>query len=170
MRASATLHLEAQAQERRIHQIFVVSILIKGAHALIECVSGMVLAFVSTSSIVGLINRLTQEELVHNPHDFVALHLLDWAQTFSIQAQHFYAFYLFSHGVAKLLLVVGLLREKLWAYPASLAVLGLFIVYQLYRYSYTHGIGLIVLSIFDVVIIGLVWHEYRLVRWHLPTQ
>jgi uncharacterized membrane protein len=162
--------LEAQAQERRIHQVFEISILLKGAHALIECVSGIMLAFVSTSTIVGLINRVTQDELVHNPHDFVALHLLGWAQTFSVQAQHFYAFYLASHGVAKLILVAGLLREKRWAYPASLAVLGLFIAYQLYRYSYTHSVGLIVLTVFDVIVIALIWHEYRLVRRHLPVR
>ena len=67
----------------------------------------------------------------------------------------------------KLLLVVDLLRDKLWSYPASLIVFGLFIVYQLYRYSYTHGAGLIVLSVFDIVVMGLIWHEYRLVRQHL---
>jgi uncharacterized membrane protein len=157
-------------QEKQIHQIFEVSILIKGAHALIECACGIVLAFVSTSSIVHLVNRLTQEELVQDPRDFLAAHLLGWAQTFSVQTQHFYAFYLLSHGVAKLLLVAGLLREKHWAYPASLAVLGLFITYQLYRYSYTHSVGLIVLTVFDVIVIGLIWHEYRLVRRHLPVR
>ena len=66
----------------------------------------------------------------------------------------------------KVFLVVGLLRNKLWAYPASLVVLSLFIVYQLYRYSYTHGIGLIILTIFDVFVIAMIWHEYRLVRRH----
>jgi len=157
-------------REQRIHQIFEISILLKGAHALVECVSGIALAFVSTSSIVRLVNRLTQEELVQNPHDFIATHLLGWAQTFSVQAQHFYAFYLLSHGVMKLLLVAGLLREKHWAYPASLAVLGLFIAYQLYRYSYTHSVGLIVLTVFDVIVIGLIWHEWRLVRRHLPVR
>ena len=30
-----------------------------------------------------------------------------------------------------------------------MVVLGLFIVYQLYRFSYTHGVGLIVLTVFD---------------------
>jgi uncharacterized membrane protein len=75
-----------------------------------------------------------------------------------------------SHGVVKLALVVGLLRNKLWAYPASLIALGLFIVYQLYRYSYTHGIGLIVLTAFDVFVMWLIWHEYRLVRQHLPLE
>jgi uncharacterized membrane protein len=51
-----------------------------------------------------------------------------------------YAFYLLSHGLVKVLLVAGLLREKLWAYPASLIVLSAFIAYQTYRYSSTHSI------------------------------
>jgi uncharacterized membrane protein len=86
------------------------------------------------------------------------------AQNLTVSDKRFYAFYLLSHGLVKVLLVAGLLRNKLWSYPASLVVLGLFIVYQVYRYSYTHGFGLIVLTIFDIVVIGLIWHEYRLVR------
>ena len=46
--------------ERRIHQIFQISILLKGAHALIECIGGLVLAFVSASAIPRLVNILTQ--------------------------------------------------------------------------------------------------------------
>ena len=65
---------------------------------------------------------------------------------------------------------VGLLRGKLWSYPASLIVLGLFIVYQLYRFSYTHGAGLVVFTVFDVFVMGLIWHEYRLVRRHLSIR
>jgi len=88
----------------------------------------------------------------------------------TIGTQHFYAFYLLSHGIIKAALVIGLLRNKLWAYPASLVVLGIFIVYQLYRFSYTHGFGLIVLTVFDVFVMGLIWHEYRLVRRHRTPQ
>jgi uncharacterized membrane protein len=74
------------------------------------------------------------EELIEDPNDFVAIHLLSIAQNFTVGTQHFYAFYLLSHGVVKVFLVIGLLRNKLWAYPVSLVVLGLFIVYQLYRF------------------------------------
>ena len=155
--------------ERRIHKIFEISVLLKGAHALIECAGGLVLAFISTSAIANLVNALTQDELIEDPNDVVATHLLSLAQNFTVSAQHFYAFYLLSHGVIKLFLVIGLLRSKLWAYPASLVVLGLFIVYQLYRFSYTHGFGLILLTVFDVVVMGLIWHEYRLVHRHLPS-
>jgi uncharacterized membrane protein len=152
--------------EHQIRQIFVVSVLLKGAHAVIECVGGAALGLISTTTIVNLVNILTQEELVEDQDDFIARHLLAWAQGLSVATKNFYAFYLLSHGVVKLLLVVGLLRGKLWSYPTSLVVFGLFVVYQLYRYSYTHGAGLIVLSVFDIVVMGLIWHEYRLVRKH----
>jgi uncharacterized membrane protein len=149
--------------ERRIHQIFEVSLLLKGAHALIECIGGLVLAFVSTDTIVSWVKMLTQEELIEDPQDFIASHLMNLAAGFSVSSQHFYAFYLLSHGLVKVALVIGLLRNKLWAYPASLVVLSLFIAYQVYRYSYTHSMGLIVLTVFDVFVMFLIWHEYRLV-------
>ena len=156
--------------ERLVHQIFLASVLMKGAHAAIECIGGIALALVSTSTIADFVNALTQEELIQDPQDLIATHLLAWAQNFSVEEKHFYAFYLMSHGIVKLLLVVELLRNKLWSYPASLIVLGLFIVYQLYRYSYTHGAGLIVLTIFDILVMTLIWHEYRLMQRHLPSR
>jgi len=136
---------------------------------MIECVGGITLALVSTTRIADIVNALTQEELIEDQNDFVAIHLLVWAQNFSIGTKNFYAFYLLSHGVVKLLLVIGLLRNKLWSYPASLVVLGLFIVYQAYRFSYTRGVGLVVLTVFDLLVMGLIWHEYRLVRRSRPA-
>jgi uncharacterized membrane protein len=162
--------LKECVKEHRIRQIFEASVLLKGVHALIECIGGLVLAFVSTSAITSLVNSLTQDELIKHPNDFVAAYFLRLAQNLTVSDEHFYALYLLSHGIIKLFLVIGLLRRKLWAYPVSLVVLGLFIVYQLYRFSYTHGIGLIVLTVFDVVVMGLIWHEYRLVRRHLPSR
>jgi uncharacterized membrane protein len=143
-------------QERRIHQIFVVSVSLKGLHALIEIAGGLALYFFSADAIARWLDEIDR-------HDWIARH-------FPASEQHFYAFYLLSHGLVKLLLVFGLLREKLWAYPASFAVFGLFIAYQLYRYSYTHEVALIALTIFDLFVIALAAHEYRLLRKHLPTH
>ena len=157
-------------QEKRFHQIFVVSVLAKGLHALIEILGGIALYLVSTAAIVTAIQRYSYDELTENQHDWVATHLLDFARHFSVAEHNFYAAYLLSHGVIKAVLVVGLLRQKLWAYPASFAVFGGFILYQLYRYSFTHDIGLILLSIFDLFVIYLAVHEYRLLRKHLPTH
>lgn len=161
---------EAAVDEQRIHEAFEVGIWLKGAHALLECVGGLILALVSAQTIGTLINRVTQDDFIEDHHDRLATFLQHMAQGFSVKSEHFYAFYLLSHGVVKLFLVGGLIRSKLWAYPASLVLMGLFIGYQLYRYSYTHGFGLILLTLFDLIVIGLVWHEYRLVRRHLPAK
>jgi uncharacterized membrane protein len=156
--------------EKRIHQIFVVSVLFKGLHALIEIAGGIALYLVSTAAIVNAIKRYSYDELIEDKHDWIANHLLDFARTFSVAEHNFYAVYLLSHGLIKAALVTGLLREKLWAYPASFAVFSAFIAYQLYRYSFTHDVGLILLSIFDLFVIYLAVHEYRLLRKHLPTH
>ena len=157
-------------QEKTIHQIFVGSVLFKGVHALIEIVGGAALYLVSTGTIVSAIDRWSYDELIEDHDDWVANHLLAFAQHFSVAEHHFYAFYLLSHGIIKAILVIGLLKEKLWAYPASFAVFGFFIAYQLYRYSFTHDFALILLSIFDLFVIYLAVHEYRLLRKHLPTH
>jgi uncharacterized membrane protein len=157
-------------QEKRIHQIFVVSVAAKGIHALIEIIGGLALYLTSTQTILGWIDRFSQGELTEDPNDWVATKAVEFGQHFSVEQHHFYAFYLLSHGVVKAILVVGLLKEKLWAYPASFAVFGAFIAYQLYRYSFTHDFSLILLSIFDLFVIALAVHEYRLLRKHLPTH
>ena len=143
-------------QEKRIHEVFVVSVLAKGAHALIEIAGGLALYLFSTDTIARWLDEIDTD---------------GWLERhFPLSEQHFYAFYLLSHGLVKSVLVLGLLREKLWAYPASFAVFGAFIAYQLYRFSYTHDFALILLSIFDLFVIYLAVHEYRLLRKHLPTH
>ena len=74
------------------------------------------------------------------------------------------ALYLLSHGIVKLFAVVALLKNKLWGYPLSIVVFGGFVLYQIYRFTLTGAIGLIALTIFDLVVIWLIWLEYRAVK------
>src|SRR4051794_23327729 len=74
----------ASMQEKRIHQIFVVSVLFKGAHALFEIVGGIALYLISTEAIVSTINRFSRDQLVEDPDDWVGTHLLNFAQHFSV--------------------------------------------------------------------------------------
>ena len=156
--------------EKRIHGLFVLSVGLKGFYALVEMASGVALYLVAHQSIINFLNRFMTDERLRDPQDWVASTALKVAQSFSLETQHFYAFYLITHGVLKLAVVVGLLREKLWAYPACFVVFSAFIAYQLYRYSFTHDPGLVALSILDAFVIALAWHEYRLLRKHLPTH
>ena len=47
------------------------------------------------------------------------------------------------------------------AYPVSLVAFAGFIVYQIHRFTFTHSPFLIVLTVFDLIVIVLVWHEWR---------
>ena len=150
----------ADTNDTRLHRFLKASLLLKGAHALIECASGLALSLVSTQTILNLARLLTQQELTEDPQDRIAHALLTAAEGFSVSSQHFYVFYLLSHGVVKLGLVIALLRDRLWAYPASLVTLSLFILYQLYRYSFTHSLPLLLITGFDLVVIALIWKDF----------
>jgi uncharacterized membrane protein len=145
-------------------RLFRTSVLLKGLNGALEIVGGVALFAVSPAFILRTVALLTQDELAEDPRDFVANYFLHAASHLSLSGQHFAAIYLFSHGVIKIGLVWSLLEHKLWAYPLSIIVFGGFIVYQLYRFTFTHGLGLIALSLFDLVVIWLIYLEYRALK------
>lgn len=151
-------------EEKSIHLAFEVSLFLKGAFAVAEIVSGIGVYFVTQQFVFRLIERVTRAELLEDPGDFIANYLFQSAQHFSVSTRNFTAVYLLSHGVVKLWLIIGLLRTKLSYYPVAIAVFGLFIVYQMYRFGATHSLWLLLITAVDVVVIGLTWHEYQYLR------
>jgi uncharacterized membrane protein len=147
---------------KTLDRFYYTSIWLKGVHAALEIVGGVALYLTSPAFILHVVALITQDEIAQDPSVYVANTLLSAAQRISVRGEHFAALYLLSHGVVKIFLVFGLLRNRRWAYPASLVVFGAFIVYQIYRFTLTHGIGLVALTVFDLVVMWLIWREYRL--------
>lgn len=141
-----------------LHDLFEAGVLLKGLNALTELVFGFALLFFDVS---GLIQRLIENALIEDPDNFLATHLQPFAHSLSPHAELYSALYLLSHGVIKMALVWGLVRERAWAFPASLAVLGLFVAYQTIQFLSTHSLLLIWLDVFDLIIIVLIWVEYQ---------
>ena len=150
--------------EKRMHIAFEVSLVLKGVFAFAEVVAGVFSYLVTPHLVLSMVQAITRTELTEDPRDFVANHLLHAAQGLSVDSQHFAALYLFSHGIVKLWLIIGLSRKKLAYYPAAMVVFGLFIVYQLYRYSFTHSPLLLMITVLDGVVIWLTWTEYQHLR------
>lgn len=153
-------------EEEKIHTIFEISLLLKGAHAIFEIVGGILVFLINGTYVLNTVLSLTQEELSEDPKDIFAHYLITLSNNFSISTQHFVALYLLSHGVIKLFLIIALLKKKHWAYPTSIVIFGLFIIYQISRYFYTHSIWLLLFTLFDIVIIWLTLHEYKYVKKH----
>jgi len=144
-----------------LDRVFEIGIILKGINGLAELVGGLLLLFATPGSIRRLAVLLTQGELSEDPHDFIARHLLHTASGLTGSAVLFGAVYLLLHGAVKVVLVIALLLNKLWAYPWMIVVLLIFIGYQLYRIALQPSAGLALLTAFDVVIVALTWREYR---------
>ena len=136
--------------------------LLKAADGVFEIVAGALLLIVSPSTIERIARRLTAHELSEDPHDRISHFILQTTDHLSSGATVFAAVYLLIHGVSKVVLVAFVLRDKLWAYPWLIALLGVFIAYQLYvlifvRYSWS----LTALTVFDGLLVWLTWREYQ---------
>jgi uncharacterized membrane protein len=151
-------------EERSIYRVFAASVLLKGFNALVECVAALSLVSLSTDYIMSWVHYFSDRKLLADPNDFIANFFMNLSADFSIDDKSFYAAYLFSHGAVKLVMVYGLLRGRAWAYPFALVAMAAFVTYQLYRYSYTHATGLLLLSGFDIFLMALISHEYRVSR------
>jgi uncharacterized membrane protein len=144
--------------------LFVVGIGLKGVDGFLELMGGAALLVVNPALILHAVRFLTQDEISEDPRDLIANALRHAARHLTFATEHFMAIYLLIHGVLKLAMVWALLARVLIAYPVAMVAFAGFIVYQLYRYSYTHGLGLLALSAFDLAVIGLIFLEYRALR------
>ena len=149
--------------EHTIYELFKWSLLIKGVISLGEVVVGIGLLLVPWSVVASFIAWL-RTYAQNGANQALMAHLLKELSGFTQATVVFVAFYFLIRGVVKLGLIWQLLHNRYWAYPASLAVMGIFVLYQLYQ-LYTGGSLLIVmLTLFDIIVLGLIWHEYRIVR------
>ncbi len=147
-----------------LHEAFEIGIFLKGIDGLLEIVSGGLLFLLTPTRVNQLIHLLTQHELSEDPKDLLANYLVSAAQHFSVSTQLFDAVYLLSHGIVKIALVTALWKRQLWAYPIAIVFFALFGAYQVYQYTHDHAVSLILLTVLDLGVILLTWHEYRALR------
>jgi uncharacterized membrane protein len=153
-----------QINERQIHRVFETALILKALHSLMEIVGGILLAGVSTGTLLKVAEVLTSRELHEDPNDLIANYILHLARTFSIDAKAATVFFLLSHGTVKLILVLSVMRGFSWAYPAFMLALGLLIAIQTFQLSHQVSLVLLAVTVLDVIVLALTWHEYRLLR------
>ncbi len=161
MEEDFTLPVPDSREEREIRKVFYVGVILKALSAFLETILGVLLLY--THVVTNTITFLLNWAVVQDPDNFFLGHLHSFT-TLSPSAQFLGGVYLASHGLVKLFLMIALLRGKVWAYPASIAVIGLLMVDEVVRFIQTLSVPTLLLFIFDAIILILIWHEYRLVR------
>lgn len=154
-------------QEDTIRRYFLAGILIKGLISFAEIVVGTLALFIPVSTVTDAALHLAQNELIEEPSDFLATHFSTFIQHLSLPSGTFIALYLLSRGLIKFLLIIALLKNKLWAYPSSLAVLGVLVSYQIYQIITSFSPFLVALTLFDLIVMWTIWKEYQILRSHV---
>lgn len=157
---------DANKVRKYSHIGFEIGLILKGLDGLLEITGGFLLLYVSPERLNRFVRFLTQHELTEDPRDILANLLLTFSRHFSLSFQSFGIFYLLSHGLSKLIIIFLLRLGKLWAYPLSIAFLLFFVFYQIYRYTYSRSVFLLLLTALDMLMISLTVAEYGRIRAH----
>ncbi len=151
-------------QEQQIDRFFKISVFIKGITSLFEIMAGIAVLYVPWSDVAMKLIYIAQGKLAHDPDDLIAIHLIQLAHHLSVAGSVFFGLYLLSRGIVKFGLVIALLKRYLWAYPLSMIVIGLFMVYQIFLFITTHSGVQAALVILDLFVLWFVWKEYKLLK------
>jgi len=144
-----------------IDEGFEIGILLKFIHGFFEILTGIFLATPGRLITDNLIIALTRAEIAEDPRDLIANYLIKLGNSVSGGINLFAVFYLVFHGIINTALAIALLKNKMWAYPLSIAVFTLFIIYQVYRYFYTYSLLLLLLTVFDIFVVVIIFLEYK---------
>lgn len=148
-------------QEKVIDRVFKLTIFLKGINGILELASGLFLLFAPKTVLSAIFTALVKQELIEDPNDFLVNFASAVLQNMSPTTKFLSIVYLLFHGTINIFLVIGLLRRKFWAYPIAMIFLMLIVFYQTYHLAHLYSWGLCFLTLFDVFIIILIWHEYR---------
>ena len=143
------------------HRLFVVAVALKGLNGLLELAAGASILVIGHAGLSGIVTFLTAHELSEDPTDLVATLLRRGFAQMSADAELFAAIYLLTHGVAKIILAIGLFREKAWAFPAATVFFTIFIAYMSYRLAHAWTWSIAAFCLLDLVTLFLVLHEWR---------
>ena len=149
---------------KSIHEAFLIGIIIKALIGFFEILAGI--GFYFSGDLLHRVVVFAQLEVIRNPHDYLAMLVVRLLLHVPVNEKLFGMIYLVSRGGIKLALIVALLKDKLWAYPGSIALIVAFMIYQIYGILVSHSIFLIILTLFDSIVVWLIWQEYTYRRSH----
>jgi len=144
----------------KFRTLFDITALLKGAYGIIEIIGSFLVLLVTRSALTRFVFFIVGGELTEDPKDFIANSLVILAQNFSVGMKTFLFAFLLTSGLAKIMLVYGLLKEKLWVYPLSIVLFMLLFAYEIVKYYFSSSAWYLLLILFDIVFISLIAYRY----------
>lgn len=155
-------HIQKVYANKWFDRVYKIGVAIKGFDGAVELLAGLGLWLAPgvIHSLLDLVGDAAQERTGHAAQQ-IAEYVGRLDASVTNGSLTFVIFFLIFHGVIKLGLVYCLLRKIVIAYPMALLALCMFLVYQVYALITEPGPLMAVLTVLDVLIIILVYGEYR---------
>jgi uncharacterized membrane protein len=143
-----------------LHRLYKASVIIKGIDGILEIIGGFLLIFFSPLTITNTILFLARTELTKGSRHRLLVYFYQVASNTSLHRRHFYSLLFLSHGALKLILVSGLMRNKVWAYPTTMVIFTAFALYQAFEIYSSPSIPLGIITAVDILVVLLIGREY----------
>jgi uncharacterized membrane protein len=147
-------------QSDRLTIVFRLSMYWRIIYGLLKAVTGFLLLAVNRLDPASLFYKLMRHEIIEDPGDVFIRLASPVVDHLSSDTAFFAAVYLLFWGLIDIFLAVNVLRRRLWAFMVALFLISLFIIYEIYRISYTHSVFLGVIIMLDMAIVWIVYKEY----------
>lgn len=130
-------------------------------YSILHIFLGLAVLKVIGTPLIDIVQSIMGHELIEDPHDLLYSFIYNVLTVHPIYISYFLSFYFIFWGVVDIVLSYNLLKHKLWAFPVSFILIGLFILYEIFRFTHTHSIILLFVIFIDVTILWIIWREYR---------
>ena len=131
------------------------------AYGFLRILFGLVLLKIVGSPLVEVIRVLMNHELVEDPSDVLYNLIISTLTSHPVYITYFIASYFIFWGVIDVVLSYNLMKHRMWAFPASFILIGMFIVYEVVRFTHTHSFVLLLAIFVDIVIAWLIQREFK---------
>jgi uncharacterized membrane protein len=147
----------------RPHQskLFQFSMWWRVVYGILRVLLGIAFLRIIGHSLADYVYAIMSHELVGSKGDFILEHIYTVLEIHDVTLTYFIAGYFIFWGSVDIVLSLCLLRDKIHAFPVTMGLIGLFIAYGLYRYSFTQSLVLLSVILADAVILYLIYQEYK---------
>ena len=141
--------------------LFVIGMWWRISYGLLRVVIGLIFLQHIHAPFQVVIDALLRHEIIEDPTDTLRILLDTFFTHYGFVVTYFLAFHFIFWGIMDIILSWSMLKQKLWAFPLSLILMGMFMVYEIFRYTHTHATSLLVLLCIDAVISVFIYREYQ---------
>lgn len=148
-------------KRENLRRLFDISITLKLLHGVFEFILGFLILFVGAGSLVRVVEFIFNRELAEDSGDFIINLIITISQYLSVHLKSFIGIYFLIFGIINIWLAFILITKKVKHYTYVEAVIGIFILYQVYKFIRTGSVVILAFAIIDAIILWLIFKYHN---------